>query len=169
MADAAEGSTFDDTVDRVRREWSRTYPDLDTSPIDVLGRIQRIASISNHRLDIDLARHGITRSEFNVLSAIARADAPLRASEVVSTTLLSGASITKIADALVSRGLMVREKSARDGRVVLMTLTDAGRAVVDDALPRRLADDERLIAGLSTDERQMLTTLLRKVCGALGE
>src|SRR5690348_1556879 len=108
VAGDTHDSTFDDTVDRVRREWSRTYPHLDTAPIDVLGRIQRIASICNHRLDVDLARHGITRSEFNVLSAIARAELPLRASEVVSTTLLSGASITKIADALVSRGLMVR-------------------------------------------------------------
>jgi DNA-binding MarR family transcriptional regulator len=91
----------------------------------------------------------------------------LRASEVVSTTLLSGASITKIADSLVSRELIIRQKSDRDGRVVLLALTDAGRAVVDDELPRRLADDEQLIAGLSSDERKTLAGLLRKICSTL--
>ena len=158
-----------DTVDRVRREWAQARPELDTTPIDVLGRVQRIASVCNHRLDLDLARHGITRSEFSVLSALARADRPLRASEVVSTTMLSGASITKIAESLVRRGLLERMKSEHDGRVVLLELTEAGLAIIDDEMPRRLADDQRLIAGLSAAERETLTGLLRKVCTALGE
>ncbi|WNG85309.1 MarR family transcriptional regulator [Mycobacterium sp. ITM-2016-00317] len=169
MTSGSDATPTVDTVDRVRREWARARPHLDTSPIDVLGRVQRIASICNHRLDLDLEQHGITRSEFSVLSALARADRPLRASEVVSTTMLSGASITKIADSLVRRGLLVRHKSDRDGRVVLLALTDAGQAVVDDEMPRRLADDEQLIAGLTPAERATLTTLLRKVCAALGE
>lgn len=158
-----------DTVDRVRREWIETYPDLDSAPIDVLGRIQRIASISNHRLELSLEQHGITRSEFNVLSALARAGRPLRASEVVSTTMLSGASITKIADSLVRRELLVRQKAERDGRVVLLALTDTGRTVVDFHMPRRLADDAGIIAGLTSAERETLADLLRRVCITLGE
>lgn len=169
MTSRSDETPIADTVDRVRREWAQTRPHLDTSPIDVLGRVQRIASICNHRLDLDLEQHGITRSEFGVLSALARADRPLRASEVVSTTMLSGASITKIAESLVRRGLLVRHRSERDGRVVLLALTDDGRAVVDDEMPRRLADDEQLIAGLTPAERETLTALLRKVCAALGE
>ncbi|AKS34238.1 MarR family winged helix-turn-helix transcriptional regulator [Mycolicibacterium goodii] len=169
MADAVDDATLTDTVDRVRDEWARTYPDLDTSPIEVLGRVQRIASICNHRLDLDLARHGVNRSEFSVLSALARAGRPLRVSEVVSTTMLSGASITKITDSLVSRKLVVRQKSERDGRVVLLAPTDAGRAVVDDEMPRRIAGDAQLIAGLTNAERDALAGLLRKVCAALGD
>ncbi|BBZ33616.1 MarR family winged helix-turn-helix transcriptional regulator [Mycolicibacterium confluentis] len=158
-----------DTVDQIRREWVQTHPHVDTAPIEVLGRIQRIASICNHRLDANLEPHGISRSEFNVLSALARAGRPLRASEVVSTTMLSGASITKLTDGLVRRGLLDRQKSDRDGRVVLLALTDDGRTVVDEQLPRRLADDEQLIAGLTADERETLAGLLRKVCAALGD
>jgi DNA-binding MarR family transcriptional regulator len=158
-----------DTVDRVRREWSQTYPDLSTGPIEVLGRVQRIASISNQRLDLNLEPHGITRSEFNVLSALVRAGRPLRASEVVSTTMLSGASITKIADSLIRRRLLERQKSERDGRVVLLVATDAGRTVVEEQMPRRLADDEEIIAGLTAAETQTLAGLLRKICTTLGE
>ena len=63
----------------------------------------------------------------------------------------------------------MRSKSERDGRVVLIELTDAGRAMVEDQMPRRLADDEEMIAGLSAAERDTLAGLLRKVCAALGE
>ncbi|MBU8828819.1 MarR family winged helix-turn-helix transcriptional regulator [Mycolicibacterium goodii] len=169
MDTARDDVTIPDTVDRIRREWTQAYPHFDTSPIEVLGRVQRIASVCNHRLDADLARHDVNRSEFTVLSALARAERPLRASEVVSTTMLSGASITKIAESLVGRGLVVRHRSERDGRVVLLELTDAGRGVVEDEMPRRLADDEQLIAGLTATERETLAALLRKVCAALGE
>jgi DNA-binding MarR family transcriptional regulator len=164
-----ETPAFTDTVDQIRREWAQTCPDLDTAPIEVLGRVQRIASICNHRLDLNLEQHGITRSEFNVLSALVRAGRPLRASEVVSTTMLSGASITKIADSLVNRRLLVRQKSERDGRVVLLVLTDAGRDVVENQMPRRLADDEEMISALTPAERETLAGLLRKICANLNE
>jgi DNA-binding MarR family transcriptional regulator len=163
----AQAPIVTDTVDRIRQEWQQARPDLDTAPIDVVGRIQRIASLANNRLDHHLERHGITRSEFNVLSALARAGRPLRASEVVSTTMLSGASITKITDSLQRRELIARQKSERDGRVVLLTLTDAGRAVIDNEMPRRLAEDAAMIDGLTAAERETLTGLLRKICASL--
>ncbi|AQT78761.1 MarR family transcriptional regulator [Mycolicibacterium litorale] len=169
MPRRGEASALSDTVDRIRWEWATAYPHLDTAPIDVLGRVQRIASICNQRLDSNLERHGVTRSEFAVLGALARVDRPLRASEVVSTTLLSGASVTKIADSLARRGLLERQKSERDGRVVLLVLTGAGRAVVDSEMPRRLADDEAMISGLTDAERATLAELLRKICATLGD
>jgi len=152
-----------DLVDSIEAEWARAYPDLDTSPIGVLGRIQRIATVASSRLDRKLEPHGVSRSEFDVLGALARADGPLRASEVVSTTMLSGASITKLSDALVRRGLVARSKSARDGRVVLLELTPAGKALVDAEFPHRLADDELALRTLSPEERELLVALLKKV------
>lgn len=83
--------------------------------------------------------------------------------------MLSGASVTKISDSLSRRGLLERHKSERDGRVVLLTSTDAGRALVDRELPRRLDDDRQVLDGLDDAERAALTTLLRKVSLSLGE
>lgn len=158
-----------DLVDRIQTEWSQAYPGLDVAPIGVLGRIQRVAALASGRLDRNLERHGVGRSEFDVLGALARAGHPLRASEVVSTTALSGASITKLSDSLARRGLVRRGKSPRDGRVVLLELTGAGRAVVDVELPRRLADDEHALSGLTAAERDQLVALLRKVARTLGD
>ncbi|MCH5643134.1 MarR family winged helix-turn-helix transcriptional regulator [Gordonia sp. ABSL49_1] len=158
-----------DLVDRIQQEWARAYPDLDVAPVGVLGRVQRLAAVTTHRFDRNLDRHGITRSEYDVLGALARADGPIRASEVVSTTMLSGASITKLTDSLAKRELLVRRRSERDGRVVLLELTDAGRALVDVELPRRLDDDEQVLAALTPAERETLAGLLRRVLSSLGE
>nr|WP_264065275.1 MarR family transcriptional regulator [Mycolicibacterium komossense] len=169
MSRPSDVRAYNDAVDRIRSEWDATYPHLDTEPIEILGRVQRIASICNHRLDLNLEQHGLTPSEFGVLGALARAGRPLRASEVVSTTMLSGASITKLAESLATRGLLQRQKSTRDKRVVLLALTDAGQAVVDTQFPRRLSDDQEVIAGLTAAEKETLAGLLRKVCVTLGE
>ena len=152
-----------DVVERVSREWARAYPDLDTEPIEVIARVNRISALLAPQLDRDLDAHSIGRSEFDVLGALARSDRPLRASEVVSTTMLSGASITKLTERLSDLGLLQRKKSERDGRVVLLELTDAGRQLVDTHFPRRLARDEALLQPLTTEERSTLITLLRKI------
>lgn len=162
-------NTPGDVVDRIRREWAAAYPDLDTDPVEIFGRVNRIASALAHQLDRDLEAHAIGRSEFDVLGALARADRPLRASEVVSTTMLSGASITKLTERLATLDLLHRRKSERDGRVVLLELTDAGRELVDTQFPRRLARDTELVAELDDDERSTLITLLRKVSRSLPE
>lgn len=167
MSDETDSGSGHDVVDRIEAEWTAAYPDLDTRPIAILGRIQRIATVTNHRLERTLEVHGIGRSEFDVLGALARATRPLRASEVVSTTMLSGASVTKITENLARRGLLERRRSDRDGRVVLLTLTGNGRRLVDTELPRRLADDRAVLAALTDDERIQLAALLRRVSGVL--
>jgi DNA-binding MarR family transcriptional regulator len=158
-----------DIVERIRQEWAQTYPDLDTEPVEVIGRINRISSVLAHQLDRDLDAHSITRSEFDILGALARSDRPLRASEVVSTTMLSGASITKLTERLAELKLLRRRKSERDGRVVLLELTDAGRDLVNAQFPRRLARDTAVLAGLDADERSTLVQLLRKVSQSMTE
>lgn len=156
-----------DIVERIRREWAQAYPDADTEPVEILGRVNRISSVLAHQLDRDLDAHAITRSEFDILGALARADRPLRASEVVSTTMLSGASITKLGDRLAELGLLRRRKSERDGRVVLLELTEAGRDLVDAQFPKRLARDAAALAELTPQERSTLVTLLRKISRSL--
>lgn len=153
----------EDFVDHVRRQWSDRYPDVDAEPIEVLGRITRIGALALHQLDHALAGSGVTRVEFEILCALARNNRPLRASEVASATMTSGASTTKYTDRLVRVGLLERLPFERDGRVVLLRLTDAGRAVVDREFPARVDRDRRLLTGLSRDERATLAGLLRRV------
>ncbi|WP_305093421.1 MarR family winged helix-turn-helix transcriptional regulator [Prescottella sp. R16] len=153
-----------DFIDIVRDEWGRSYPEIDTSPIEIVGRITRISSQALHQLDRALAPSSVTRAEFEVLCALARSDRPLRTSEVTAVTMVSGAATTKHVERLVAVGFVERERFERDGRVVLLRVTDAGREFVDRELPRRIERDQRLLAGLDDGERAVLAGLLRRIC-----
>lgn len=152
-----------DFIDKVRQEWSRSYPEVDTSPIEIIGRITRISSQTLHQLDRSLGPSGVSRAEFEVLCALARCDRPLRASEVTAVTMVSSAATTKHADRLVKLGLVERQRFERDGRVVLLKVTDEGRALVNREFPQRVERDRRLLEGLDTDERAVLARLLRRI------
>lgn len=156
-----------DFVDQARRGWAWVYPDLDVSSIEVIGRLSRLGAQIFARVERDLAPSGVSRAEFDILCSLARSERPLRASEVTEATMLSGASTTKQTDRLVKAGLLERLPWERDGRVVLLSLTDAGRELVEREFPRFLARDRELLAGLDDDERQVAARLLRKISATL--
>lgn len=152
-----------DYVDRLRAEWARTLPELDTAPAEVVARISRIASLLTAHIDEALAGSGLTRTELDLLSALRRADRPMRASEVSTVTQASGAAITKRGDALERAGLIHRTVPDRDRRGVLLSLTDQGRATVDRLIPVRTAVEREAIDGLEPDELDQLAGLLSRV------
>lgn len=152
-----------DHVERTRQDWASRYPDLDVRPVDIIGRIVRISALALERFERDLDPCGVGRTEFDVLSTLARSDRPRRASEVTTMTGMSGASITKHADRLVKMGLLNRERLERDGRVVLLSPTDAGRELVDEQVPRRIESEQQMLDGLDDDELDVLIGLLRRI------
>jgi len=154
-----------DLVGRVRASWAEGLPEADTSSIEVLGRIARVAALVNRQLDRLLADADVTRSEFDVLCALARAARPLKASEVTAQTMLSQAATTKVASRLEKVGLIRREKLERDGRVVLIELTDAGRDVVRERFPALMEHEQSLLTGLDDDEVATLGSLLARLTG----
>lgn len=158
-------SPRDDFITRLRSSWKQALPDVDTSPLELLGRIARISALSIQQLDRVLASSGVSRSEFDVLCALARSDRPLRASEVTAETMLSGAATTKLTSRLEAIGLVRRQRLERDGRVVLLELTDGGRNLVETEFPRCLDHDRELLAGLDDGEQAVLASLLQRISG----
>ena len=152
-----------DFIDDVRAQWARLYPEVEAESIEVIGRIARIGALALEDLSRALHPAGVTRAEFDVLCALARTGAPLRASEVTALAMVSGAATTKHAERLVKLGLIERQRWEPDGRVVLLALTDAGRALVDAEFPARVERDGQLLAGLDAGERAALIALLRRV------
>jgi DNA-binding MarR family transcriptional regulator len=84
------------------------------------------------------------------------------------TALVTSGAITQRLDRLEERGLITRERSESDGRAVVVTLTEAGRAALDAALPDHLETERRLLTGLSDDDLDALAGLLRRLLIALG-
>lgn len=156
-----------DSIDRIQARWHALRPDLDTSAIGTIGRVIRVARHVTLLSDHVLAEFGITRGEFDVLSAVRRAATPLTPSELARGLITSNASITKRMVGLEALGLAVRERADGDRRVVRVRLTDEGVALIDRAVPAQLAFERELEARLSPEERGEFERALRTVLAEL--
>ena len=74
--------------------------------------------------------------------------------------------ITVWIDRLEARNLVLRERSAADGRAQHLRLTTDGKALVTKAVHRLLQADHKLLQHLSPGEQKILVELLRKVSRA---
>lgn len=146
----------------ILEQWRRERPDLDVTPMGIIGRLHRIAARLDAELRAVFAEAGLGDGDFDVLASLRRSGAPysLTAGELAATTMVTSGAVTKRVDRLVALGLVDREVDPLDARSRRIGLTDAGRALIDDLLPRHVANEHRLLAGLSDPERSRLARLL---------
>ena len=77
--------------------------------------------------------------------------------------LLTSGSITTAVQRLEKRGLVSRERSATDARVVLVHLTKLGRELIEPSFEAHAKDLNELFDVLDDNERTQFANLMRKV------
>ncbi|MGW0167603.1 MarR family winged helix-turn-helix transcriptional regulator [Streptomyces sp. NPDC003343] len=163
----------DDIVAAVVRQWHLVRPDIDTGPMEIIGRINRCAALLQQAEDAPLRRAGLTRPEFDVLGTLRRTGHELTPGELARETFSSGAAVTKRLKQLTERGLVERRGDDRDRRVAHVRLTDAGRDLVDEVLPEQLSYERTVLSGLDDGGQRTLAALLGELLvqleGRLGE
>ncbi|WP_079161631.1 MarR family winged helix-turn-helix transcriptional regulator [Streptomyces fodineus] len=156
-----------DTVAVVVRQWRAVHPELDTGPMEVIGRINRCAALLQQAEDAPLRRAGLSRPEFDLLGALRRTGHELTPGDLVRETFSSGAAVTKRLKQLTERGLVERRGDARDRRVAHVRLTDAGRALVDGILPEQLAYESAVLSDLAPKRQDELADVLGELLSRL--
>lgn len=154
-----------DAIDDVRHAWAARYPELDTSPLDVFGRIRRIAVLVQLESDRVLAVHNVSRADFDILSALARSQRPMTPTEIATATLTSAPGTTKRLQRLVSVGMVVRTPNPDDGRGALIELTSQADAIVLPILKGLSALEKGLLGAVSASDEQTLVQGLRGILG----
>ncbi len=154
-----------DEVDKLVAAWRRERPDLDVSPLEVLSRITRLARHLDRARRTAFAAHELEAWEFDVLAALRRSGEPYQLSpgQLLTQTLVTSGTMTNRIDRLAERGLVRRLPDPADRRGVLVSLTPAGRSVVDAALADLLTQERALLAALPTADRHALARLLRQL------
>jgi DNA-binding MarR family transcriptional regulator len=159
-----------DEVDEIVAAWRRERPDLDVEPLHVLSRLDRLAGVLGERRAAIFARHHLRRHEFDVLAALRRAGAPfeLTAGELAARTYVTSGTMTSRLDGLTERRLVTRAADREDGRLVRVSLTAAGRQLVDAAFAELVealggADAAALAATL----RRLLERATSEVSGSI--
>lgn len=116
-----------------------------------------MARVASHNTLGDL-----TLSQFGVLEAVYHLG-PMSQKEIGHKLLKSGGNMTLVIDNLVKRGLVVRNQADYDRRVMLISLTDAGRELISEIFPRHLDALVDEMAVLTSGEQEELARLCKKL------
>jgi DNA-binding MarR family transcriptional regulator len=160
-----------DHVQHVLEQWRREAPELDRSPMGVVGRISRLAQLLQAELEPIFAANGVNGGEFDVLAALRRAGRPYRLTptELSKALMVTSGGMTKRLTALEGRGLISRKPDPNDGRSTAVSLTREGKRLVEAILPDHVANEQRLLSELSNKERAELAGLLETLAVSLGD
>ncbi|WP_182908283.1 MarR family winged helix-turn-helix transcriptional regulator [Microbispora sp. H13382] len=169
--DTCTGATGNDAVDQILSQWARVRPDVDCTAMGVAGRISRASRLLEKGIKEYFSEHDLEPWEFDVLATLFRSnpDHRLCMSDLATAAMVSSAALTNRVDRLVAKELVRREVSPSNRRMVLITLTEEGRTVVDALLAGHVANEERLLAGLTDEDRSQLSGLLCKLLASLGD
>lgn len=160
-----------DVVGRARAAWAREQPDLDTSPMEVIGRILRVAHLADTRIRRVLRREGLDRGGLDVLATLRRSGPPyqLTPTRLAADLVLTTGAVTHRVDALVRAGLVQRIADPADRRSALVGLTGPGQEAAVRAMAAHLAGEAALLDSLAPADRQTLAALLAKLLTGIEE
>lgn len=154
-----------DHVDRIVAQWRLERPDLDSTPMAVIGRLSRASAAVDARLAATFAAHDVDASTFDVLATLARQGPPYRITpaELAASSMITSSAVAQRLNRLDKLGLVTREPHPDDGRGKFVQITMAGRELLDKVLPDHLATEEAILEPLSAHDRNMLAQLLAKL------
>ena len=152
-------------MDSILAQWRRERPDLDTGVMAVCGDLWRAADRVRDGVAANLAGDDLDLAGFDVLLTLRRQGQgrALSPSELARDMMISTSAMTNRLDRLQKRGLIERQADPADRRALRIVLTQAGFALADRIVASHVATEERLLSGLSADERAQLRQLLAKI------
>lgn len=154
-----------DLVEQHLDRWSKERPDLDSSPLAIVTRVNLLAKRFRRHTKRALRPFRLELWEYEVLSALRRQGEPF---ELPPTTLaklgmLTTGAMTNRIDRLEDRGLVQRRPDPEDRRGLFVKLTPKGLELIDRAVAARLDSAAVSVAALSERESKHLEDLLKKL------
>jgi DNA-binding MarR family transcriptional regulator len=154
-----------DQVDEILAQWARERPDIDSSPVGVIGRLSRLTRYVERSLDDNFKPFGLNRWTYDVLATLRRSGPPYRLSPTAlfEEMMITSGAMTNRIDRLVEAGLVTRLPDPDDRRGLLVELTSAGLELVDRVVKAHVAHEAEILRSLSAEERSLLASLLGKL------
>ncbi|MCJ1899254.1 MULTISPECIES: MarR family transcriptional regulator [Paracoccus] len=111
-------------------------------------------------------RHDTTLPRFDVMAALYRRREGVTMSELSRMLLVSNGNATAVVDRLERDGLARRTPSETDRRTVFVSLTPEGLAAFEGFAADHEAEVNRIFAGLTEEDIELLTEILKRMGGA---
>lgn len=138
--------------------WTIDQLDYPTFRVGLVAKIMDRLTI-RQLLEMD----GLTYAEWRVLARIAAMKDGGTAAQVVELAWVDNAEVSRAITSLERKGFLERRKNPADRRASILALTEPGKVQYADTLQRRSRFHERLLSGLSSEERDTLDDLLGRI------
>jgi DNA-binding MarR family transcriptional regulator len=108
-------------------------------------------------------RHGLSLAEWRVLAHLANAAGPLSVREIFARVAMDKSKVSRAASRLEAAGLIEKAGDPRDRRLVALSLSGPGRAVMADLAPRARAFEAGVRGRLAPEDSAALDRILRQL------
>lgn len=154
-----------DLIDKLVQDWHLERPELDTSAMEIVGRILQLGKILEKRANQALKENKIHYTDLDVLATLRRSGKPYQLSpkELMQSVLITSGAMTALLDRLTKLQLISRDSHPDDGRVKLATLTQKGKITIDAAIEVRFQEASNSTEELTIPEKEQLAILLKKM------
>ena len=141
--------------------------DLDTSAAAVLTASRALLAVVARSIAPELDR--VTVPQFRVLVILSTAGAPVRSRDLADSLGVHPSTFTRTADRLVAGGGVRRGENPDNRRETLVSLTAAGKRLVDRVTARRRDEIREVLSRLAADERAQVLVAMAAFAHAAGE
>lgn len=126
--------------------------------------LMQLQSRIQRRLGSTLSAHGISVTEFMVLRQLSLAPGrTMRRVDLAENVGLSASGVTRLLNPMEKIGLVQKEENARDARVSLVALSEAGQRTLDDASTTFQWFAASVLAPLDAEQKAGLAACLKEL------
>lgn len=138
--------------------WRGARPDLDTSPMVVVGLVKGIAAALDLSVQSIYVDAGVTATEVALMVPL-RWSSGITAIRLAESLSMTRAGVSKALKAMEVRGLVLRSVDIEDRRRSTLSLTGAGCELIDDVFAKELRVHKALLASMGDDYDQVVASL----------
>jgi MarR family 2-MHQ and catechol resistance regulon transcriptional repressor len=124
--------------------------------------LARCYSTFSRAVACKVQEYGLTTPQFGILEALHHLG-PLSLGELAEKLLVTGGNVTYVMDRLEDQGLVYRERSPQDRRIIQAKLTPQGKELITKVFPGHARYVERLASHLGDEELEEMRSLLKKL------
>lgn len=154
----------EDRIDQFIADLQNTSPRYNVTPFGIWGRITLIQELHLRIVSQALRPLALTFNEYQIIVILLLTGPPdeMNPSSLIQRKVMSSGGIANLLNKMEGADLIVRETSAQDRRGVIVRLTETGVSLARAALAAAGHIEKDLLSGMTEDEVDVLSILLRK-------
>lgn len=130
-------------------------------------RLRQLSNYVSHSFARKLASKGITVAEWALMRMLYN-EKPTPSGMIAKSMGMTKGAITKLADRLIDKKLVVRETDSMDGRVQILSLTFKASSIIPELAAIADQNDAECFSHLSEQNRKFLQQILEDTVKQLG-